>query len=90
MRVASFSFNFRRLRSKEPCELRDPSRFYKGPKENLSGTSELVQSRLFQSVADLADWDVIDKHTKATHRQIGSGTRTDCHTLKLSGPRWFF
>ncbi len=40
MRVVSFSFNFRRLRSKQPCELRDSSRFYKGPKENLSGAVE--------------------------------------------------
>ena len=87
MRGVSFSFNFRRLRSKEPCELLDPSRFYKGPKENLSGAPELVQSLLLPSMADLADWGASDQHTKETQREIELGTRADFHTLKCNGRR---
>lgn len=80
MRVVSFSFNFSRLRSKELCELRDPSRFYKGPKENLSGAPKLVQSLSLPSKADLADWGASDQHTKETQREIEPGTRRFSHS----------
>ena len=88
MRAVSFSFNFRRLRSKEPCELRDPSRFYKGPKENPSGAPELVQSLSLPSMADLADRGASDQHTqhtKETQREIEPGTHADFHTLERNG-----
>ena len=85
MRVVSFSFNFSRLRSKELCELRDPSRFYKGPKENLSGAPELVRSLSLPSMADLADSGASDQHTKETQREIEPGTHADFHTLKRNG-----
>lgn len=75
------------LRGKAQCELRGPSWFFEGPKENLPGPPELVQSRSLQSVADLANWDVSDQHTNATHAANGPGTHADFCTLKRTGRR---